>query len=98
MAPKAKDGTSATATSPTSEVDVPGYEQARDELLTTVRRLEEGGLPLEESLALWERGEQLAAICQSWLDGARQRLAGHRPPARPGPSPADDPDSETDAD
>ena len=51
-----------------------GYEEARDELLDVVRRLEAGGATLEESLALWERGEQLAAICQAWLDGARARL------------------------
>ena len=52
-----------------------GYEQARDELADVVRRLEAGGASLEESLTLWERGEELAAICQRWLDGARQRLA-----------------------
>ncbi|AUG79467.1 Exodeoxyribonuclease 7 small subunit [Kitasatospora sp. MMS16-BH015] len=51
-----------------------GYEQARDALLEVVRRLEAGGVPLEESLALWERGEQLAKVCQRWLDGARARL------------------------
>ncbi len=51
------------------------YEQARDELLEVVRRLEAGGTTLEESLALWERGETLAAICQQWLDGARARLS-----------------------
>jgi len=51
-----------------------GYEQARDELIEVVRRLEAGGTTLEESLALWERGEQLAQICQGWLDGARKRL------------------------
>ena len=50
------------------------YEEAREELIEVVRRLEAGGLNLEESLALWERGEQLAAICQRWLDGAKQRL------------------------
>ena len=50
------------------------YEQAREELVEVVRRLEAGGTTLEESLALWERGEQLARICQTWLDGARQRL------------------------
>ena len=50
------------------------YEQAREELADVVRRLEAGGLSLEESLALWERGEQLAGICQQRLDGARQRL------------------------
>ena len=50
------------------------YEQARDELVDVVRRLETGGSTLEESLALWERGEELAAICQEWLEGARARL------------------------
>ena len=50
------------------------YEQARDQLVEVVRRLEAGGVGLEESLALWERGEQLAAVCQEWLDGARARL------------------------
>ncbi len=52
-----------------------GYEQARDELVEVVKRLEAGGVTLEESLALWERAEELAAICQRWLDGARARLA-----------------------
>ncbi len=52
----------------------PGYEQARDELVEVVRRLESGGTTLEESLALWERGEQLAAVCREWLEGARARL------------------------
>lgn len=55
------------------------YEAARAELEDVVRRLEAGGVPLEESLALWERGEQLAAMCQSWLDGARNRLAKAAP-------------------
>lgn len=50
------------------------YEQAREELVEVVRRLEGGGTNLEESLALWERGEQLAQVCQSWLDGAKKRL------------------------
>jgi exodeoxyribonuclease VII small subunit len=59
--------------------DRPSYEQARDELVEVVRRLEAGGLPLEEALALWERGEELAAICQTWLDGARDRLAAAAP-------------------
>lgn len=52
----------------------PTYEQARDELAGVVASLEAGGLTLEESLALWERGEELARICQSWLDSARERL------------------------
>jgi exodeoxyribonuclease VII small subunit len=51
-----------------------GYEQARDELIEVVRRLETGGLTLEESLAAWERGEALAKHCQAKLDGARARL------------------------
>jgi exodeoxyribonuclease VII small subunit len=52
----------------------PGYEAARAELIEVVRSLEVGGTTLEESLALWERGEKLAGICQEWLDGARKRL------------------------
>jgi exodeoxyribonuclease VII small subunit len=54
------------------------YEQARAELVTVVEKLEAGGNTLEESLAMWERGEQLAAICQRWLDGARARLDAAR--------------------
>lgn len=54
--------------------DMP-YEQARDELIAIVQKLETGGTSLDEALALWERGEQLAGICQQWLDGARERLA-----------------------
>ena len=50
------------------------YEQARTELATVVERLEQGGSSLEESLALWERGEKLADVCQAWLDGARERI------------------------
>ncbi|MEV4253163.1 exodeoxyribonuclease VII small subunit [Spirillospora sp. NPDC049652] len=50
------------------------YEQARDELTEVVRKLEAGGLTLEESLNLWERGEKLAAVCEEWLEGARARL------------------------
>jgi exodeoxyribonuclease VII small subunit len=50
------------------------YEQARAELASVVERLEAGGSTLEESLALWERGEALADVCQRRLDGARARL------------------------
>jgi exodeoxyribonuclease VII small subunit len=50
------------------------YEEAREELIEVVRTLEAGGTTLEESLALWERGEALAKVCQQWLDGARKRL------------------------
>jgi exodeoxyribonuclease VII small subunit len=59
----------------TNESTRPPYEQARDELTELVRRLEAGGLSLEESLKLWERGEELATICEEWLEGARARLA-----------------------
>jgi exodeoxyribonuclease VII small subunit len=52
-----------------------GYEQARDQLVELVKRLEAGGLTLEQSLELWERGERLATICEQWLEGARARLA-----------------------
>ncbi|AXO33216.1 exodeoxyribonuclease VII small subunit [Micromonospora sp. B006] len=54
------------------------YEQARAELASVVERLEAGGTSLEESLALWERGEQLAGVCQRWLDGARARIDAAR--------------------
>ena len=58
--------------------DVPdeklSYEDAREELIGVVAQLEAGGTSLEDSLALWERGEKLARICQDWLDGARKRL------------------------
>jgi exodeoxyribonuclease VII small subunit len=56
-----------------------GYESARDELIDVVKKLEGGGLTLEESIALWERGEALATICQTWLEGARARLAAAAP-------------------
>lgn len=51
-----------------------GYEQARDELLSVVRVLEGGGLDLDESLRLWERGEHLARRCEEHLAGARERI------------------------
>ncbi len=52
----------------------PSYEEARAELVEVVRQLEAGGTTLEDSLALWERGERLASVCQEWIDGARERL------------------------
>jgi exodeoxyribonuclease VII small subunit len=55
-------------------VSEPSYEDARAELREIVATLESGGQSLEESLALWERGEQLADVCQKWLDGASTRL------------------------
>jgi exodeoxyribonuclease VII small subunit len=50
------------------------YEDARDELAEIVESLEDGSATLEESLKLWERGEELAKICQDWLDGAKKKL------------------------
>jgi exodeoxyribonuclease VII small subunit len=51
-----------------------GYEQARDELAEVVRALETGGLGLDESVALWERGEALARRCEEQLAGAREQV------------------------
>lgn len=71
---------------PSNEIpsnETPSYEAARDELIDVVRRLEAGGVTLEESLELWERGEALATVCQQWLDGARARLAEVTDPRQP---------------
>ncbi|GEK21245.1 exodeoxyribonuclease VII small subunit [Cellulomonas xylanilytica] len=68
----------ATPPDPNADVAALGYEEARDELVAVVARLEAGAATLEESLALWERGEALATRCQEWLDGARERLAAVR--------------------
>ncbi|MDR1189944.1 MAG: exodeoxyribonuclease VII small subunit [Bifidobacteriaceae bacterium] len=57
------------------------YEQARAELVQVVQELEAGSQTLEEALALWERGEALAARCQEWLDGAKARIAAKAPAA-----------------
>lgn len=54
--------------------ETPTYETAREELTAIVRQLESGSVPLSESMALWERGEKLAGICQQWLDGASAKL------------------------
>lgn len=59
-------------------IDAFTYEEARSRLVEIVVRLEQGSIPLEESLRLWEIGEQLARHCQDWLDGARERLAAAR--------------------
>src|ERR1035438_1943265 len=67
------DGGTDTASAPPKEAL--SYDQARDKLAAVVKRLETGGLTLEQSLELWERGERLAAVCGEWLDGARARLA-----------------------
>jgi len=63
-----------TGVSANQDVAAMSFEQAREELALVVSRLEAGGEPLESALALWERGEALAAHCQVWLDGARERL------------------------
>ena len=55
------------------------YEEASDELAQVVSTLESGQATLEQSLALWERGEELAKICQQWLDGAKAKLAAAKP-------------------
>lgn len=80
---------------PNADVSTLGYEQARDELVSVVARLEAGAQSLEESLALWERGEALAARCQEWLDGARQRLSAVRDKV---PTPDTRPDDAADID
>ena len=68
------------ATSPNSDVSALSYEQARDELVRVVSALEQGSTTLEESLALWERGEALAKHCEQWLAGAQARLDAAAPP------------------
>ena len=58
------------------------YEAARDELAEVVESLEDGSATLEESLKLWERGEELAKISQEWLDGAKKKLDSAKPAAK----------------
>ncbi len=67
-----------TETAQHSEIEALSYERAREELVAVVSRLEAGGVSLEESLALWERGEALADRCEAWLEGAKARLAAAR--------------------
>ena len=64
-----------TVATPVSDLS---YEQARDELIQVVSELEQGSATLEQSLALWERGEALAARCEEWLLGAKARLEAAR--------------------
>ncbi len=66
------------ASTPPTSVDDLSYEQARDELMQVVAELEQGSVSLEESLALWERGEALAGRCEEWLKGAKARLEAAR--------------------
>jgi exodeoxyribonuclease VII small subunit len=65
-------------TTPDSGMDALSYEEAREQLVAVVAKLEAGGASLEESLTLWERGEALAKRCEEWLEGARKRLAAAR--------------------
>jgi exodeoxyribonuclease VII small subunit len=64
----------AAAENPAPDVSGLSYEQARDELIRVVNELEQGAATLEDSLALWERGEALAKRCEEWLLGAKERL------------------------
>ncbi|RZS59563.1 exodeoxyribonuclease VII small subunit [Microcella putealis] len=68
----------ATVTSIPADIDALSYEEARDELVRVVAELEQGGATLEQSIALWERGEALARRCESWLIGAKERLDAAR--------------------
>lgn len=62
------------------------YEGARAQLIEVVTQLESGGVPLDESLALWERGERLATVCQRWLDGAQAKIDAARSDAAAPPA------------
>ncbi|WP_421844624.1 exodeoxyribonuclease VII small subunit [Mycobacterium sp.] len=73
----------ARSTTPISQL---GYEDCRDELIEVVRLLEQGGLDLDASLRLWERGEQLAKRCEEHLAGARQRVTDALAGGDPGDS------------
>ena len=72
------ENTSPAAKASAEDLDALSYEEAREQLMAIVGRLEAGGASLEESLALWERGEVLAKRCEEWLEGARRRLAAAR--------------------
>ncbi|MDN5761366.1 MAG: exodeoxyribonuclease VII small subunit [Microlunatus sp.] len=65
-------------TEPGGELADLSYEAARAQLIEVVTQLESGGVPLDESLALWERGELLARVCQRWLDGAQAKIEAAR--------------------
>ncbi len=65
-------------TANTADIAGLSYEQARDELVRVVSELEQGGATLEQSIALWERGEALARRCEEWLIGAKERLDAAR--------------------
>jgi exodeoxyribonuclease VII small subunit len=75
--------TLATEQNPNADIESLSYEEAREQLVGIVGKLEAGGASLEDSLALWERGEALAKRCEEWLEGARKRLAAARNQAGP---------------
>lgn len=75
---QSSEGKSSEGKSSEPDLSELSYEQAREELVAVVQRLESGGAPLAESLALWERGEKLAAVCQRWLDGAKATVEAAR--------------------
>lgn len=77
------------ATPPAASVAELSYEEAREQLVKVVSQLEAGGVSLEQSLALWERGEALADHCEQWLEGARKRLAAVRDQTDPQGAPQD---------
>lgn len=74
---------SGKAAATSTDVSALSYEDAREQLVKVVSQLEAGGVSLEQSLALWERGEALADHCEQWLEGARKRLAATRETADP---------------
>ncbi|GAA5193860.1 MULTISPECIES: exodeoxyribonuclease VII small subunit [Arthrobacter] len=80
------ENTSPAAKGSPEDLDTLSYEEAREQLMAVVGRLEAGGASLEESLALWERGEALAKRCEEWLEGARRRLAAARSNGEDGPA------------
>lgn len=83
-----------TVTAPTdSPVETLSFEAARDELVRVVAELEQGAPTLEHSLALWERGEALAARCEEWLLGAKRRLEQARAAASDSSGASDEGDS-----
>ena len=63
-----------TEKNPNTDVESMTYEQARDELTKVLNQLEAGSVTLDQSMALWERGEVLAQKCEQWLAGARAKL------------------------
>ncbi|MDJ0314546.1 exodeoxyribonuclease VII small subunit [Arthrobacter sp. H35-D1] len=69
---------SAAQDSATGDIAALSYEQAREQLMDVVNKLEAGSASLEDSLALWERGEALAKRCEEWLEGAKARLDAAR--------------------